>query len=117
MSTDLAPTLLDLARVTKAPVMEGRSLVPLLEGKHPADWRTSFLIQYNSDTVFPRVYKMGYRAIRTKRWKYIHYKELDGMDELYDLKNDPYEMENVINRPDSAEVLGRLKPELDELLK
>jgi len=32
---------------------------------------------------------MGYRAVRTERWKYIHYLELEGMDELYDLEVDP----------------------------
>ena len=117
LSIDLAPTLLDLAHATATFSMDGRSLVPLLKGEHPADWRTSFLIQYNTDTVFPRVHKMGYRAIRTKRWKYIRYNELNGMDELYDLKNDPYEMENVVNRPDSKMVLNRLSSEIDGLLK
>lgn len=90
LSIDLAPTLLDFAGVTSQDPVDGRSLLPLFKGEIPADWRTSFLIQYNSDTVFPRVHKMGYRAIRTKRWKYIRYLELEGMDELYDLQTDPY---------------------------
>ena len=89
--------------------MDGRSLAPLLKGNVPDDWRESFLIQYNTDTVFPRVHKMGYRAIRTKRWKYIRYNDLQGMNELYDLQNDPYEMNNLIdNKVDSAE-LARLQ--------
>ena len=116
LSIDLAPTLLDLASATTTVSMDGRSLVPLLKGEHPTDWRTSFLIQYNTDTVFPRVHKMGYRAIRTKHWKYIRYNDLNGMNELYDLKNDPYEMENVVKRSDSADVLQRLKLELNSLL-
>jgi len=113
LSIDLAPTLLDIANVTTAFPLDGQSLVPLLRGHHPADWRTSFLIQYNSDTVFPRVHKMGYRAIRTQRWKYIRFNQLDGMDELYDLKHDPYEMNNVIGRPDAATALERLKSKLE----
>ncbi len=116
LSIDLAPTLLDLANVKSAPAMDGRSLVPLLMGETPVDWRASFLIQYNSDTVFPRVHKMGYRAIRTRRWKYVRYLELEGMDELYNLQADPYEMENVIDQPNSAAVLKRLQSELDELI-
>ena len=96
--------------------MDGRSLFPLLKGKHPADWRTSFLIQYNTDTVFPRVKTMGYRAIRTQRWKFIRYLELDGMDELYDLQADPYEMTNVVSREDASEVVKRLNREMDALL-
>ena len=113
---DLAPTLLDFAGVTSPDAMDGRSLLPLLKGEIPADWRTSFLIQYNSDTVFPRVHKMGYRAIRTQRWKYIRYLELEGMDELYDLQTDPYEMQNIIGQPQSNEVLSRLKAELQGLI-
>ena len=116
LSIDLAPTLLDLAGSTSSQRMDGRSLVPLLKGPPAADWRSSFLIQYNTDTVFPRVKKMGYRAIRTKRWKLIRYLELDGMDELYDLQADPYEMINIVSREDSREVVKRLNQELDALL-
>lgn len=58
--------------------------------------RDEILIEYFSDTVFPRIRKMGYQAVRTKRWKYIHYTELEGADEMYDLTKDPFEMNNVI---------------------
>lgn len=116
LSIDLAPTLLELAQVTSPFPMDGRSLVPLLKGESPFDWRSAFLIQYNTDTVFPRVLRMGYRAIRTTRWKYIRYLELDGMDELYDLKSDPYEMRNQISEPSAAAELKRLQTALDELL-
>ncbi len=108
--------MLELAGVSAVSKMDGRSLVPLLRGEHPQDWRASILIQYNTDTVFPRVHKMGYRAIRTKRWKYIRYNDLDGMDELYDLMNDPYEMQNIIQRSASKEVLENLRSELTDLL-
>ncbi len=118
LSIDLAPTILDLAGVpADAMRTDGRSLKPLLEGQTPADWRTSFLIQYNTDTVFPRVRNMGYRAIRTNRWKYIRYTDLKGMDELYDLKADPYEMTNLIQEPKMQEQRTRLDAELDALLK
>jgi arylsulfatase A-like enzyme len=116
LSIDLAPTLLDLAGVKSDSKFDGRSLRPVLAEKTPADWRTSFLIQYNTDTVFPRVRNMGYRALRTQRWKLIRYKHLEGMNELYDLLTDPYEMRNVIDAPDSAAVLQKLNRELDTLL-
>jgi N-acetylglucosamine-6-sulfatase len=116
LSIDLAPTLLELAGTTSSQRMDGRSVVPLLKGPPAADWRSSFLIQYNTDTVFPRVKTMGYRAIRTKRWKFIRYLELDGMDELYDLRADPYEMTNIVSREDVREVVKRLNQELDALL-
>ena len=96
--------------------MHGRSLIPLLRGEHPS-WRDSILIEYFSDGVFPRVSKMGYQCVRTEKWKYIHYVDLDGMDELYDLRADPFEMRNVINEPDAAPALAEMKAELNRLLE
>ena len=116
LNIDLAPTLLELAGVAAPEAMQGRSLVPLLSGKRPA-WRNSFLIEYYSDTVFPRIAKMGYQAVRTGRWKYIHYLELEDMDELYDLKTDPYEMKNLIHQPAAAKALDEMKREMERLLK
>ena len=116
LSIDLAPTVLALAGVKTDRPLDGRSLTPLLGGESPDEWRTSFLVEYNTDTVFPRVKTMGYRAIRTTRWKYIRYNDLEGMDELYDLKNDPYEIHNVIGRRKSRETLKALRAELDDLL-
>lgn len=117
LSIDVAPTLLELAGFEPPHTMDGRSLAPLLQGKRPGDWRTSFLIEYYTDTVFPRVLEMGYKAIRTERYKYIHYTDLEGMDELYDLKSDPYEMENVIDDPAAQAALGQLQKELGTFLK
>jgi N-acetylglucosamine-6-sulfatase len=115
LNIDLAPTLMDLAG-TDAGKMQGRSLVPLLQEKR-TPWRESFLIEYYSDTVFPRMLKMGYKAVRTDRWKYIHYLELDGMDELYDLEADPYELRNVIGEPAAAKALTQMKAEMERLMK
>ncbi len=117
LSIDLAPTLLELAGIRQHTGMDGRSLVPLLKGHHPKQWRTSFVIEYYTDTVFPRVRNMGYKALRTNRWKYIRYNKLHGMDELYDLKADPYEMTNQINNPALRSTLEELRSELDTLLK
>jgi N-acetylglucosamine-6-sulfatase len=116
LNLDLAPTLLELAGATVPNTMQGRSLLPLLKGEKTAG-RNSFLIEYSSDKVFPRIARMGYKAVRDRRWKYIHYLELDGMDELYDLKTDPYEMKNLVNQPNAQEPLGRMKRELERLLK
>lgn len=97
LSIDMAPTMLELAGVPSRPDLQGASLAPILRGGKPK-WREDVLIEYYSDTVFPRVRKMGYRAVRTDRWKYIHYRELEGADELYDLKSDPFELDNRIAR-------------------
>jgi N-acetylglucosamine-6-sulfatase len=117
LSIDLAPTLLEMAGVEIPGDMQGRSLVPLLRGEHPQDWRNSFLIEYYSDTVMRRLVTMGYQAVRTDDWKYIRYTDLEGMDELYDLKSDPYEIENIINAPEAQVRLQDLKAELKRLLE
>ncbi len=116
LSVDDAPTMLDLAGVDIPGNLHGRSLVSLLKGETPADWRKSFLIEYYSDTVMPRLVKMGYKAVRTEQWKYINYVDLEDVDELYDLKADPYEMNNLIGDGASQDALGEMKTELARLL-
>lgn len=111
LSIDLAPTVIELAGVEPGQHLQGRSLVPIFN-QTVANWRTSFLVEYYSDTVFPRIVKMGYKAVRNERYKYIHYVDLEGMDELYDLQNDPYELSNIINDPASAQILEEMKNEL-----
>jgi arylsulfatase A-like enzyme len=115
LSIDLAPTLLEVAGLTPGAAIQGRSLVPVLRGT-PEGWRESFLIEYFSDTVFPRIRTMGYSAVRTARHKYIRFRELQGMDELYDLEADPYEMTNLIGRPEARDLLPRMQAELQQLL-
>jgi N-acetylglucosamine-6-sulfatase len=116
LSIDLAPTLLEMAGLQPASAVQGRSLVPLFRGRAPG-WRSSFLIEYFSDTVFPRIRNMGYVAARTERHKYIRYRELQGMDELYDLEADPFERTNLIERPAARDVLQQMQAELQRLLE
>lgn len=118
LSIDLAPTLLEYAGVQledEENEMHGRSLVPLLEG-HQEEWRSSFLIEYYSDTVYDRIRQMGYRAVRTDSFKYIQYTALQDMDELYDLRTDPYELNNIISDPGARPVLRDMQVELQKLL-
>ena len=60
---------------------------------------------------------MGYVAVRTTRHKYINYRELEGMDELYDLDNDPYEETNLIDRPEARQTLQQMQVELQRLIE
>jgi N-acetylglucosamine-6-sulfatase len=117
LGIDLAPTLLDLAWTKPAAPMNGQSLTPLFGRRKKLPWRTSFLIEYFSDRTMQRMLNMGYRAVRTERWKYIQYSELKGMDELYDLRYDPYEMRNLIADPASRATLASLQAELQKLIQ
>jgi len=116
LSIDLAPTVLELAGAAVPKDLHGRSLLPLLRGD-AAGWRRAFLVEHFSDTVFPRVAKMGYQAVRTERWKYFRYTELEGMDELYDLRADPYELKNVVREPGAQKAQAELRAELERLLR
>jgi N-acetylglucosamine-6-sulfatase len=116
LSLDLAPTLLELSGAPIPAGLHGKSVAPLFQ-KDVTGFRSSFLIERWSDNVFPRVAHMGYKAVRTERWKLIHYTELTGMDEFYDLQNDAYEMKNLVSDPASAGDLRDARAELQRLLK
>jgi N-acetylglucosamine-6-sulfatase len=58
---------------------------------------------------------MGYQAVRTERHKYIHYLELPGMDELYDLQSDPFERNNLIGSEEGRRLLPEMQAELTRL--
>ena len=107
LSIDAAATALELAQVAPPRPFHGR---PLTSKPH----RDAVLVEYFSDTVFPQIRRMGYYAVRTARWKYIHYRELTGADELYDLEHDPFELDNRIADP--AAPLAALKARLAKLL-
>ncbi len=115
LNIDLAPTLLDLAGVAVPSTMQGRSYKPLLEGKKP-EWREDFLYEYFVDREFPEN-TPKIQAVRTERWKYITYPDIDDITELYDLKNDPLEMKNLASDPKHAKVVAEMKVRLARLLK
>jgi N-acetylglucosamine-6-sulfatase len=77
--------------------------------------RDAVLIEYYSDTVFPRMRNMGYEAVRTARWKLIRYRDQQGADELYDLRTDPFELDNRIADPRAPK--AQLATKLDALLR
>jgi arylsulfatase A-like enzyme len=115
LTVDLAPTLLQLAGVPISASILGRSLVPLLTGT-PAGWRTSVLVEfYTNEQPFPHLLDMDYRAVRTDRYKYIHWVKFPEQDELYDLRRDSLERHNVAQVPAMAAVRSRMRTELAKL--
>ena len=113
LSIDIAPTLLEIGGAPVGDHIQGRSLVPLLEGG-AGPWRESVLVEfYTYENPMPWLLDMDYRAVRTARYKYIHW--VRHGDELYDVRTDPYEMRNLIDEPDMAEVAASLRDELGRL--
>ncbi len=113
LNVDLAPTVLEAAGVAVPEGLHGRSLLPLLGGAPPDDWRKTYLTEYFLEPNIPRT--PTWRAANDGRWKYIDYPDLDGMDELYDLETDPHELTNRIGDPAARGELDRLKAELARL--
>jgi arylsulfatase A-like enzyme len=111
---DFAETFLDAAGVSVPAEMQGRSLVPLLKGQTPADWRKSFYYEYYEYPV-PHHVRPHYGVV-TDRYKLVHFYTPD-VDywELFDRKTDPHELKNVIDDPANAAVVAELKREVTRL--
>ncbi len=112
---DYAPTFLDLAGIEKPADMQGVSLVPLLKGEHPADWRKSIyyhFYEYPAEHSVKRHY-----GVRNDRYKLIHfYNDIDRW-ELYDLQADPTEMHDIYGQPGTEEITAEMMQELNRLQK
>jgi arylsulfatase A-like enzyme len=115
LAIDIAPTLIDLGGGKPGPQIQGLSFKKLL-GKGKAPWRKSFLVEYYNESAWPWIVGMSYKAVRTERAKLIHWVHKEGVDELYDLAADPYEIRNVMRRPAYGKVRKRLYQELRKLV-
>jgi len=112
LNVDVAPTMLDMAGIEVPKAIQGRSVVPLLQGKAPADWRTDFFCEHLFDhRSIPK-----YEGVRTQRWKYARYFEQKPVhEELYDLSRDFDEEHNLAADPQHKLMLERLRNRCDEL--
>src|SRR5579875_79498 len=115
LNLDIAPTILQLAGVQVPEYMQGRSLLPFLEGRDPSPaWRKDWLYEfyeYPGPNIVPKN-----RGIRTEEFKLIEYWEQDPKEyELYDLKNDPGELHNVYNDHRYKEIREQLYRRMKEL--
>ncbi|MCA9263762.1 MAG: sulfatase [Planctomycetales bacterium] len=116
MNLDFAETFLDVAGQAVPSDMQGRSLVPILQGQTPADWRQEVYYHYYE---YPAVHMVRrHYGIRTDRYKLIRfYGEKDDFDEweLYDLETDPHELKSVYEAPEYQDVVHDLKRRLVKL--
>ena len=117
---DIAPTLIEAAGGKPGPQVQGRSLLPLFASNFRASaWRKSFLVEYWAEQAMPWLVGMTYKAVRTDRYKLIHWVnrgKAGELDELYDLDNDPWELKNLIASRAYAPVREKLKKELRRLV-
>jgi hypothetical protein len=111
LNIDFAPTITALAGASAGRVMDGQSLVPLLEREEPGNWRKDFLVEiYRNPPMQPGV--PGF-VLRTEFETYVEYN--DGFRELYDLRTDPYQIENIYATADPAHI-AELSQRLAELV-
>jgi arylsulfatase A-like enzyme len=111
---DFAQTFLDIAGATDAEGMQGRSIVPLLKGNTPSDWRKSLYYHYYEFPV-PHHVRPHYGVI-TDRYKLVHYYKPDIDDwELLDRVEDPLETKSFYNDPAYADTVKELRAELERL--
>lgn len=110
---DYTPTFLEIAGLTVPGDIQGVSLLPLLKGKNPEKWRKSLYYHFYE---YPAEHSVcRHYGVRTERYKLIHfYNDVDAW-ELYDLQEDPMEMNNLYGKPGTEKLTGELKAELERL--
>ncbi|WP_144059876.1 sulfatase-like hydrolase/transferase [Rhodopirellula sallentina] len=133
-SVDIAPTILSLAGIEPPAIMQGRDFTGILDQTQDmSQWRDAvfmedlFLVDLFRSKRKPNVDEINQKLInenksyrshgtRTQRWKYfVYYEHEPPIEELYDLQKDPQEQVNLINSPEHAEVLRKLRKRTDEL--
>jgi arylsulfatase A-like enzyme len=112
LNVDFAPTFLDAAGLPVPDDMQGRSLLPVMGGETPADWRTSMYYRYYHDPGDHNT--RAHYGVRTRTHKLIYYWKQDEW-ELFDLAHDPYELHNLYGVPGQEEVTADLTAELERL--
>jgi arylsulfatase A-like enzyme len=109
LSIDLAPTMLALAGVEIPESMQGLDMSPLLRNA-PVDWRSDWYYEHVYNTNPPRRPIVKVEGVRTDRWKYTRYPEIEPLaEQLFDLEKDPVERSNLAKEATSANVLKELR--------
>jgi N-acetylglucosamine-6-sulfatase len=105
LNLDIAPTLLDAAGVRDIPKMHGRSLLPVLQGK-ASDWRKDFVYEYEWERDYP--YTPTITGLRTEQHSFMLSQGLWDLDELYDIRKDPKQLQNLLSAVKIGYKRGRM---------
>jgi arylsulfatase A-like enzyme len=106
LNIDLPATMLDLAGITIPDKFQGRSIVPILRGESPANWRTDFFCEhrYNYEAL-PKWF-----GVRGSRYTYAsYYDQTPAYEYLFDLETDPHQLNNLATDPKHQDTLNTLR--------
>lgn len=114
LNIDIAPTFLEMAGIKMPSQMQGESFYPIISGKK-IPWRKEFLYEYYWEFVFPQTPTQF--AVRTEKYKYIRTIGIWDINQLYDIEKDPYELNNLIKKPEYQEIAENLNRKLWQMLE
>lgn len=115
LNLDLAATILDFCGLEPNWKQSGQSMVPLLaSGPGKVPWRDSFLYQNYEDPAYPKV-TFDLFAVRDRTHKYVEVPQHPEWNQLFDLEKDPKEMRNLVADPANADLLAKMKAEMQKL--
>ena len=108
-NVDFAPTLLGIAGIPVPKTMQGVSLRPLLQGRHPTNWRKGIWYAYWATGHF-------HWGVRTRQHKLVRFSGTTDY-EFYDLGKDPNEMNNLAGQPSYSGAIAQTEKILKKLIK
>ncbi|MDP2039939.1 MAG: sulfatase [Algoriphagus sp.] len=113
LNIDVPPTIFEFAGISIPNEWQGKSLTPYFKGKNPLKNRSEFVSEHlwEVDIIAPS------EGLRTKEWKYFRYKNDLNHEELYDLINDPQEINNLVKNPSHQKKLVELRSKFDSMAK
>ncbi|MGB3150160.1 MAG: sulfatase-like hydrolase/transferase [Maribacter sp.] len=113
LNIDVPSTILDLAGIEQPKTWQGKSLMPITSNKTNDLQRDTVLIEHiwEFENIPPS------EGVRTQEWKYFRYVNDKTIEELYNIKKDPQEINNLIGNKKYSTVANKLRAKLDELIK